>query len=77
MTKSRKRVQSRQKSGQTSAISPVLIGVVAAAAVLVVVGLILLSNQSNTGGGAIDSGQFPTLGRADAPVTITEFSDYG
>jgi hypothetical protein len=53
-----------------------MIGAVAVAAILVVVGLIFLGNQSNTGQ-PVDASQFPTLGDATAPVTLTEYSDYG
>jgi protein-disulfide isomerase len=66
----------RQKTESKSVISPVMIGGVIAAAILVVAGLILLGNQSQVGG-SVDTSQFPTMGDPDAPVTITEFSDYG
>jgi len=72
LTKSRKRTKAQQKS----AISPVLIGVVAVAAILVVVGLVMLSNQSKTVE-PVDVSQYPTLGDANAPVTMVEYSDYG
>ena len=56
-----------------------MIGIVAVAAILVVAGLILLGNQakSSTGGKTLDVSRYPTLGKANAPVTIIEFSDYG
>lgn len=57
-------------------ISPVMIGVVVVAAILVVAGLVILGNQSQVGE-TVDTSQFPTMGDPDAPVTITEFSDYG
>ena len=72
MTKSRKQTKTQQKS----AISPILIGVVAVAAILVVVGLVMLSNQSRTAE-PVDVSQYPTLGDANAPVTMIEYSDYG
>ena len=51
---------------------------VAVAAVLLVVGLIVLGNQSaQSGTEPVDISQFPTLGEADAPVTLLEYSDYG
>lgn len=53
-----------------------MIAVVVVAAVLIVGGLIFLGNQSRAGQ-PVDVSQFPTLGDANAPVTITEFSDYG
>lgn len=65
-----------QKSPQKTAISPLLIGVVTAAAILLVGGLVYLGNQSRTGQ-AVDESQFPILGDPNAPVTLTEFSDYG
>ena len=77
MTKSRKRTKPlAAKTQQKSAISPVIIGVVAVAAILVVVGLVLLSNQSRAVE-PVEVGQFPTLGDANAPVTMIEYSDYG
>lgn len=77
MTKSRKQTQSRPKPAQKSAISPVMIGVVVAAAILVVAGLVVLGNQASSAGEPLDLSRFPTLGQADAPVTMVEFSDYG
>ena len=77
MTKSRKRTKIRSaKAQQKSAISPVMIGAVAVAAILVVAGLVLLSNRSTTVE-PVDVSQFPTLGDANAPVTMIEYSDYG
>ena len=76
----KKRTKTRAKPQQKSMISPVMIGVVAVAAILVVAGLILLGNQSNSGsgsGGPVDVSQFPTMGDANAPVTMLEYSDYG
>ena len=74
LTKTRKRTKPQQKS----IISPVMIGVVTVAAILMVVGLILLGNQSSSGSGEpVDVSQFPTLGDANAPVTMVEYSDYG
>ena len=54
-----------------------MIGAVVAAALLVVGGLILLGNQTRSAAGPIDESQFPTMGEANAPVTIIEYSDYG
>ena len=55
-----------------------MIGVVTVAAILMVVGLIILGNQSSSGSGEpVDVSQFPTLGDANAPVTMVEYSDYG
>ncbi len=76
VTKARKRTRTPAKPQQKSVISPLLIGVVAAAAILVVAGLIILGNQS-TAGEPVDISQFPTLGDANAPVTLIEYSDYG
>jgi hypothetical protein len=53
-----------------------MIGVVAVAAILVVVGLVILGNQS-TSAEPLEVSPFPTLGDADAPVTMIEYSDYG
>ena len=53
-----------------------MIGIVVAAVIFLVGGLIILGNQSRLGE-TVDESQFPTLGDANAPVTITEFSDYG
>ena len=53
-----------------------MIGAVAVAAILVVAGLVLLSNRSTTVE-PVDVSQFPTLGDANAPVTMIEYSDYG
>ena len=74
MTKARKHTRTRAKSQQKSVISPLLI--VTAAAILVVAGLIILGNQS-AAGEPVDTSQFPTLGDANAPVTLIEYSDYG
>jgi protein-disulfide isomerase len=76
LAKTRKRIKKPAQTQTKSAISPVMIGGVAIAAVLVVVGLIILGNQSQAGQ-PVDDSQFPTLGAATAPVTITEYSDYG
>lgn len=54
-----------------------MIGAVIAAAVLVVVGLVVLGNQTSSAGEPLDLTGFPTLGQANAPVTMVEFSDYG
>ncbi len=77
LTKSRKQTKPRPKPTQKSAISPVMVGVVIAAAILVVAGLIVLGNQSPSAGEPLDLSRYPTLGQADAPVTMVEFSDYG
>ena len=77
MAKAKKRVKSKKQSKQT--ISPLLIGVVSIASILLVAGLIILGNQQppSAGGEPVDISQFPSMGDANAPVTITEFSDYG
>lgn len=75
MAKTKKRVKPTKQSKQT--ISPVLIGIVAIASILLVAGLIVLGNQSQSAGGPVEVSQFPSMGSADAPVTIIEFSDYG
>lgn len=75
MSKTKVRPGAR-KSPQSTVISPVLIGIVTAAAILLVGGLVYLGNQTRTGQ-AVDESQFPTLGDPNAPVTLTEFSDYG
>ncbi len=77
MTKSRKQTKPRPKAAQKSAISPVMIGAVVAAAILLVAGLIVLGNRPSSAGEPLDLSPFPTLGQADAPVTMVEFSDYG
>lgn len=77
LTKSRKQTKPRPKAVQKSAISPVMIGVVVAAAILLVAGLIVLGNRPSSAGEPLDLSRFPTLGQADAPVTMVEFSDYG
>jgi protein-disulfide isomerase len=71
----KKKVKARQKQ-QQSGISPVMIGVVVAAVIFLVGGLIILGNQSRVGA-AVDESQFPSMGEANAPVVITEFSDFG
>ena len=53
-----------------------MIAGVAVAAILVVVGLVLISNQS-TSAEPVDVSRYPTLGDANAPVTMIEYSDYG
>lgn len=76
MAKTKKRVKPGQQSKQT--ISPILIGIVAIASILVVAGLIVLGNQTQrVVGGSVDVSQFPSMGDADAPITMIEFSDYG
>ena len=76
LSKNRKQTKKQTQAQPTSAISPMMIGVVAAAAVLVVVGLIILGNQSRASE-PFEVSQFPALGDANAPVTFIEFSDYG
>jgi protein-disulfide isomerase len=77
LTKTRKRTKIRSaKAQQKSAISPVMIAGVAVAAILVVVGLVLISNRS-TSAEPVDVSRYPTLGDANAPVTMIEYSDYG
>ena len=77
LTKSRKRTKnSAAKVQQKSAVSPVMIAGVAVAAILVVAGLVLLSNRS-TSAEPVDVSRYPTLGDANAPVTMIEYSDYG
>ena len=75
MAKPKKRVKPTKSSKQT--ISPVLIGIVSIASILLVAGLIILGNQTQSAGEAVDVSQFPSMGNANAPVTIIEFSDYG
>jgi len=73
-----KRRAAPQQSGP--AISPMMIGVVAVAAILIVGGIILLSNQGTTptpAAGTLEAGTFPTVGDPNAPVTITEYGDFG
>jgi protein-disulfide isomerase len=77
LAKAKKRV-ARAAGAQTGPIlSPVMVGLVIAAALLIVGGLILLGNQASAISGSVDTSQFPTLGNSNAPVTLTEFSDYG
>lgn len=76
MTK-RKRAPKRAPVQQKSAISPLVIGAVAAAAVLLVVGLIWLGNQGSQASAPVDVSDFPALGDPEASVTLTEYSDYG
>lgn len=55
-----------------------IIGAVVIGALLIVGGLIYLGNlNNNTGGPPPDTASFPTLGDADAPVTMIEYSDFG
>ncbi|RPJ55431.1 MAG: hypothetical protein EHM12_12240 [Dehalococcoidia bacterium] len=65
------RVRTVKQSKRT--ISPGLILLVSGAAILVVGGLIVLSNQF----GSVDVSRFPAKGKANAPVTMIEYSDYG
>ena len=75
---SKRKGQRKSKSGQKSSISPLMIVGMAVAATLLVVGLIVLGNQSARGNSEpVDISLFPTLGEADAPVTLLEYSDYG
>lgn len=75
---SKRKGQRKSKPEQKSSISPLMIVGVAVAAVLLVVGLIVLGNQSaQSSTEPVDISQFPTLGEADAPVTLLEYSDYG
>gem|GEM_PF-1575296 len=76
MGKKRTSTRPKSKQEQKSGISPVMIGIVVAAVIFLVGGLIILGNQSRVGE-AVDENQFPALGDPNAPVTITEFSDYG
>ena len=75
LAKTKKRVKPGKQSKQT--ISPILIGIVSIASILLVAGLIILGNQTQNTGEPADVSQFPSMGNADAPVTIIEFSDYG
>lgn len=81
MAKAKKRpVSATSRAAPTrSGIAPWQIGLVVVAALLIVGGLILLGNQARgvSRGGPVDMSQFPTLGEADAPVTVVEYSDYG
>ncbi len=77
MSKKKKRTRTQQPAKQKAVISPMLIGLVVAGAVLLVVGLVILGNQSQAPGGPVDISQFPTMGEANAPVTLIEYSDYG
>lgn len=74
MAKTRRRPATQTKS--KSPISPVLIGIVVLAAVLVVGGLIMMGYQRPVGQ-PVEVSEFPALGDPEAPVTITEYSDYG
>lgn len=74
MSKTRKRTVTQTKP---AAISPLMIGVVAAAALLIVGGLIVLGNMGNQVTGQVDLNAFPVEGNATAPVTMIEYSDYG
>jgi len=75
LAKTKKRALPTKSSKQT--ISPVLIGIVSIASILLVAGLIILGNQTQSAGEAVDVSRFPSMGNANAPVTIIEFSDYG
>jgi len=55
-------------------ISPMMIGIVVVAAILIVGGIILLSNQGTP---TVEVSGFPTVGDPNAPVTITDYSDFG
>lgn len=57
-----------------SAISPLMIGLVVAAAVLIVGGLVLVNSMGKV---TSELDLYPTMGSADAPVTMIEYSDYG
>lgn len=74
MSKQRRKV-SAKKSSQ-GVISPGLIMAVVAGAVLLVAGLVWLGTWSARQV-SVDESSFPSLGNANAPVTITEFSDFG
>ncbi len=67
-----KRRTAPQQSGPV--ISPMMIGAVAVAAILIVGGIILLSNQNTP---TAEVSAFPTVGDPNAPVTITEYGDFG
>lgn len=54
-----------------------MIGLVAGAAILIVGGLIALGFMSNRVTGSVDLSAFPSKGKATAPVTMIEYSDYG
>ena len=75
MAKTRTRVSTTKDS--KSAVSPVMIGIVAVAAVLLVAGLIWLGNSNQPGVVSVDLSQFPTKGSAEAKVALVEYSDYG
>ncbi|MDM8529912.1 hypothetical protein QUF63_01975 [Anaerolineales bacterium HSG25] len=74
---------SKSKRAETVAkptVSPILIlGIAAIIAVLL--GAVLIfwdtANPQPTSRTSTDETEFPTKGDPDAPVTITEFSDYG
>jgi hypothetical protein len=77
VTKARRRA-AKASAGKTGPVlSPIMIAGVVVAALLIVGGLILLGNQARSIGAPVDASQFPTLGVPDAPVTLTEYSDYG
>ena len=78
MTKSRKTSSRRSQQIPKSGISPMIIGAVVVGALLIVGGLIYLGNlYNNRGGPPPDLSSFPTIGEANAPVTMVEYSDFG
>ena len=79
MAKSRQRIRKKTQLKSKPVISPMLIVGVVAGSLLLVGGLILLGNQNqNTSTGVSpDIEQLPSLGEANAPVVMEEYSDFG
>lgn len=74
--RTRTRTSSKAQQQQSGVSTPMIIGV-AVAAVLIVVGLVLLGNWSQGKAEPVDVSSLATIGDADAPVTIIEYSDFG
>lgn len=77
MSKKRTRARTSTKAQQQSGVSTTMIIGVAVAAVLIVVGLVLLGNWTQGKADPVDISSLATMGDANAPVTIIEYSDFG
>lgn len=75
MTKKHVRTSTVTKTEKSGMQPGLIIGIVVAA-VLIVGGLVLMGNF-NQNSGPVDLTGFPTLGEANAKVTMVEYSDFG